>query len=146
MNIFSLDLNLIQYAPAKIQHIDLDNVTSIGPISVRNYTGFDIGESHAGYQVHLMLGRPIYIMYSSGTCLSFPEDLLVSVISEQEKLIYAWTNKDKNKPKNIEDVLRDLQMGITPPVSDFQKGRIQGIRDSLNFLDSLLLTESSNNG
>lgn len=93
MNIHSINLNVIPFEPAIMQLIDLDRIVSITPISVYNYTGYEIGISHADFHIHTAMGCPVLVRFNSGTPLTFPEAGLEKAKAEQEKLIDAWKNK-----------------------------------------------------
>jgi hypothetical protein len=45
MNIYSINLTHNPFEPAGIQFVDLDRIVSITPISVCNYTGYNIGDT-----------------------------------------------------------------------------------------------------
>jgi hypothetical protein len=132
MNIYSLNLNLSQFMPAEIQYVDLDSIQSISPISVCNYTGFNIGRSHADYTIYVQLGHPILISYISGTCLEFPENLLKQVEVEQNKLVDAWKNIIKPSFPTFECVSSGCQAQAI--LTDYQRGRIDGIKTCYDYI------------
>lgn len=118
---------------AEIQYVDLDSIVSISPIAVCNYTGFNIGISHADYLIYVQLGQPILIRYNSGTCLEFPDDLLKQVEVEQNKLTDAWKNKDKRISPKIEDILLSCQIS-TRPEDAFQRGQLVGFQECYEYI------------
>jgi hypothetical protein len=93
MKIYNINLNLNPFEPACAQLVDLDRIVSITPISVRNYTGYEFGISHADFHIYIDMGCPVLVRFKSGTMLPFPEDVLLRAKAEQEKLISAWKNE-----------------------------------------------------
>jgi hypothetical protein len=86
MNIYNIDIGLNQFEPRKIHYIDLDSIVSISPVSVRNYTGYDLGISHADYFIYVTLMQPTIVMYNPEGSKISQEDLLNKIRAEQEKL------------------------------------------------------------
>jgi len=133
MNIHSIDLTHNPFEPACMQLVDLNSIVSITPISVYNYTGFNIGISHADFHIYINMGYPILVRFNSGTCLEFPKCRLKQVTAEHEKLIDAWKNKDKSIFPKIEEILLSCQIN-TRPEDAFQRGQLVGFQECYEYI------------
>lgn len=83
------------YESPEYHHIiDLENITSVSPISPTSYTGYNIGLSHVDFCVYLKVGHPVRITIETGHLSPCTEEDIAYAEQERQRLIEAWKNVD----------------------------------------------------